>query len=150
MIYEGHILYMIPKADTLMADIKFKWWLDFLRIRDTLFWIKQSTIYWIFLWSHTRAALPPLEPPVLLVTSWGFRVGPVLLVKLLPLKHMNSQLAFPFILPPKVKKLMRITIIIILYVLFENTYTIHVFLHTRQGFTRFSPVLDISVLYLEV
>ena len=40
---------------------------------------------------------------MLLVTSCGFRVGPVLLVKLLPLKHINSQLAFPVILPPEIR-----------------------------------------------
>ena len=50
--------------------------------------------------THTRAALPPLDPPALLVVSLGLRMVPLALVKLLPDKQRSSHAAFPKMWPP--------------------------------------------------
>ena len=48
----------------------------------------------------TNAAQPELDPPVTLVSSWGLRTGPEILVNELPVKHWSSQTAVPAIIPP--------------------------------------------------
>lgn len=52
----------------------------------------------------TRDAEPELDPPVLLVGSYGFLTGPEAEVKLLAEQHKSSHTALPRIRPPDIKE----------------------------------------------
>ena len=94
MLNKTHVLSARQRYAIQMA---FRWRADSSQ-RLNAGWVCDN--YHCILTIPTRTAQPELDPPETLVTSCGFRIGPVQDVQLLPLIHIYSVVVLPTIVAP--------------------------------------------------